>query len=352
MDGRFSRKGFLAAAVTALLVGACSATSVNSALAGSTEPIQEAGYVMIGGIEQWVTITGADRSNPVVLFLHGGPGLAGSPFAASTIPGWEQDFTLVQWDQRGAGRTYGRNIDDAEALGPTLTLEQITADGIEVAEYLREHLGQDKIIITGGSWGSAVGISMAHARPDLFHAYVGLSQVTSMRGDRAAAYVRLRELAAAKGDTETLEALDAVGPPPWNSTEESRPFRQAQLAYQVELTTAPGLAFALATEYETDMAVWREAAEYSDRYFFGPTLSGSVMRVDVTGLTDFEIPIFIIHGEWDLTIPIERIRAYFETIRAPRKEFYVVPGAAHEPSATMVELQRSVLLTEVLPNIR
>jgi predicted alpha/beta-fold hydrolase len=73
------------------------------------EGVKEELFVPIGGIDQWITIKGGNRNNPVVLFLHGGPGDALSPFADAMFAGWEKDFTLVPWDQRGAGRTYGKS---------------------------------------------------------------------------------------------------------------------------------------------------------------------------------------------------------------------------------------------------
>lgn len=127
--------------------------------------IHEEMYVPIGGIPQWLTIKGEDRSNPVVLFLHGGPGDAWSPFADSMFAGWDKNFTLVQWDQRGAGRTYSKN---GPSIAPTMTVDRMVGDGIEVAEFLTRHLHKKKIILVGGSWGSILGIYMIHARPKLF----------------------------------------------------------------------------------------------------------------------------------------------------------------------------------------
>jgi pimeloyl-ACP methyl ester carboxylesterase len=100
--------------------------------------------VKIGGIDQWITITGNDRRNPVVLFLHDGPGDAWSLVAESLFAGWEKDLTLVQWDQRGAGRTYARS---GPSVAPTMTIERMTDDGIEVAEHLIRHLADFRIPI-------------------------------------------------------------------------------------------------------------------------------------------------------------------------------------------------------------
>ncbi len=178
------------------------------------EPVKEEKFVRIGGIDQWITIKGDDRSNPVLLFLHGGPGDAWSPFADAMFAGWEKNFTLVQWDQRGAGRTYAKSGPSVE---PTMTVERMVQDGIEVAEFLAQNLNKKKIIIMGCSWGSMLGIYMAHSRPDLFYAYLGCAQLVNTRKEDSASYARVLELARAAGDQSAVSALTAIGPPPWSS---------------------------------------------------------------------------------------------------------------------------------------
>src|SRR5262249_41689750 len=145
-----------------------------------------------GGIEQWVTIRGQDSHNPVILFLHGGPGLTWSPFAASAFGAWEKNFTLVQWDQRGAGRTYAKNGPSIES---TMTLDRMVQDGIEVAQYLRQHLGKEKIILFGASWGSVLGVEMIRRNPELFEAYIGEAQVVNVHASEAASYARVLQIA-------------------------------------------------------------------------------------------------------------------------------------------------------------
>src|SRR5262249_15336622 len=115
--------------------------------------IQEASFIKLGGIDQWVTIRGADRASPVLLIVHGGPGDPQSGLV-STYAIYEKDFTIVQWDQRGAGKTYGRNPTSPPEP------ERVEADGIELAQYLCDHLAKNKIIVLGHSWGSYLGIGM------------------------------------------------------------------------------------------------------------------------------------------------------------------------------------------------
>jgi pimeloyl-ACP methyl ester carboxylesterase len=143
--------------------------SVGYANAQNSAPINAQSFVQIGGIEQWISIRGQNRDNPVLLVLHGGPGVSNAPFAPALVP-WQKDFTVVEWDQRGAGRTFGRN--GAERTGP-LSVDRLTQDGIEITEYLRAHLQKPKIILFALSFGSVIGLKMVYARPELFAAYVG-----------------------------------------------------------------------------------------------------------------------------------------------------------------------------------
>lgn len=123
--------------------------------------IDERRYVRIGGEEQWITIRGQDRNNPAVLVLHGGPGAP-----VSALPGhflaWERDFTVIQWDQRGAGKSY------TPQAAPSIEL--MLQDALEVSEFARSRLHLSKIVLVGHSWGSVLGVRMIRARPELFSA--------------------------------------------------------------------------------------------------------------------------------------------------------------------------------------
>jgi hypothetical protein len=178
-----------------IAVGKCTAVDAK---------LDEESFVYIGGIPQWVTIHGADCANPVVLFLHGGPGNALSPYAKSIYGAWEKQFTLVQWDQRGAGMTFDRNAELSESK---LNVERMAQDGVELALYLTKHLGKQKVILMGSSWGSILGIHMAKMRPDLFYAYVGTGQMVSYRENQNASYEKLLSLASAAGDQTTVSAI-------------------------------------------------------------------------------------------------------------------------------------------------
>jgi pimeloyl-ACP methyl ester carboxylesterase len=149
--------------------------------------IDEAMFVSLGGINQWITIRGQNRDNPVVLFLHGGPGTPTNLLDFSMAAAWTPSFTLAQWDQRGAGKTFGSGGTSAADM----TVDRMTQDGIELAQFLRAHLHKNKIIIIGHSWGAILGIHMAKIRPDLFYAYVGAGQVVNAQENEAVNYARV-----------------------------------------------------------------------------------------------------------------------------------------------------------------
>src|SRR5579883_3063068 len=204
------------------------------------KPIHEERFVSIGGIEQWITIHGTDSANPVLLVLHGGPGDALSPYANSLFPGWDKDFTMVEWDQRGAGRTYGKTGPSIES---TMTIERMTKDGVEIAQYLTQHLGKRKLVLAGGSWGAILGMHMVHARPDLFYAFVAQSVVVNFKNELSVSYARVLEMAEAANDQKTITALNSIGPPLWKTLfPQWRIYRNAERAYQAKLATAPNPA--------------------------------------------------------------------------------------------------------------
>ena len=125
--------------------------------------VEELREVEIGGIKQWSSIRGRDRRNPILLFIHGGPASTEMPVSWLYQSPWEDYFTVVQWDQRGAGKTAAAN--DPALVTPTITIEQMTADGEELVALLRETFSKDKIFVLGHSWGTVIGLGIAQRHP-------------------------------------------------------------------------------------------------------------------------------------------------------------------------------------------
>ncbi|MEJ8803056.1 alpha/beta hydrolase [Pontibacter sp. H249] len=319
-------------------------------LAAHSNPINEAKFVSIGGIEQWVTISGDDRSKPVVLFLHGGPGSTMSQYDDAIYGYWKKDFVLVYWDQRGAGRTFGRNapkvISEDYWIENPLTVERMTADGIELSEYLIKHLGKQKITLVGTSWGSVLGANMALKRPDLYSAYIGHSQVVNGEAGFLHAYNTVAKLAQAAKDQESLDKLKLLGPPPYGDARKSGQLMRITKKYERENSTpAPASWWKVKSEYdnEKDADDRYNGDDYSFLYFAGHKAMGiESMEAGINFMKNglrYKIPVYFIQGEEDILTPKELTKAYFDKVKAPKKEFVLVPGAAHGHNQAVVDAQ-------------
>ncbi len=281
-------------------------------------------YVTIGGIEQWIQIGGDNPDNPVLLFLHGGPG-ASTRMAAAAWKSWERYFTVVHWDQRGAGKTFQRN--GAEGCGQ-LTLERMIADGIEVAEFLLDHLRKEKIILVGHSWGSVLGIHMVKRRPELFAAFVGTGQLVNLQRNEEFNYARQLEWARAAGNDDALKALNEIGPPPYDSD----PNKLRVLREWADVLV-PGKGDDVKPRPplpSTDFSAQDRDALMKGFMFSGMQLYKEFCAIDLPALgLDFEIPMFCIMGQYDQQTSMELAKVYFDAITAPQKKFMCIEGCHH-----------------------
>lgn len=298
----------------------------------SPNSVQEGAFVDIGGIKQWIQIRGEDRDNPVLLFVHGGPGGTTLPISSGWRP-WEKHFTIVQWDQRGTGHTYGAA---GEALAPTMTLERMTQDGIELAEYLRTHLHKEKIVLVGHSWGSFLGIHMVKQRPDLFSAYVGTGQVvgrTTFEKAFALMIAHLQALAQSKNNRDALAELAPIASQPaltpdnrliadkWSKALGLPRADGFQLAGPVPPLFMPDVSL-------LDLYNWRRGAAFSAKYLTGR--NGPMFQSDMASMGfEFAIPMFFIQGDADGVTPGDPAEQYFKEITASHKEFVWVRGGDH-----------------------
>lgn len=330
-----------------------SAKSNDAGCLSPAAPIDEQKFVLIGGIEQWVTINGASCANPVILILHGGPGNPMSPFARNLYGGWEKEFTLVQWDQRGAGKTFGRNPATADSI---LTVEGMAGDGVELAAYLVKHLRTKKVILFGGSWSSVLAVHMAKKRPDLFHAYVGTGQLVSYRENQQATVRKLTALATAAGDTNTLSVLESLGPPPWMNPKNFGILRRATRTYEAKTTTtAPRSWWIPAPQYATPQAAAdvENGEDFSYLQFVGLKGNGMFSTIDLWKLgSKFDIPIFLLQGAEDLVTTPDVAKRYFDAINAPQKDFELLARTGHDPNEAMVAAQYDTLKKRVLPLLK
>ena len=307
--------------------------------------IDEATYIKVGGIEQWITIRGEDRNNPVLLFLHGGPGDATNPWGYAAFHSWLKYFTVVQWDQRGAGRTFGRNKASASTISP----ERMVQDGVELSQLLTKRLQKKKIVLVGHSWGSVLGFLMVKARPDLFYAFVGTGQVAvEFSRSSAVAYAMLLERASRQGNLQAVQELKEVGPPPYKGGKGFGVLHKWAMLFEgADVFLASALGFALtAPGYSVrDINDWfdgqRVSGEHLEPYF------DELDRKLLGG--ELGVPVFVIEGAEDYTTPVSLAKSYVDSLRAPQKGFATIAGAGHFAVFTKQDEFLKELKARVLP---
>jgi pimeloyl-ACP methyl ester carboxylesterase len=289
-------------------------------------PVAEQGFVPVGGIDQWISINGADRSNPVLLILHGGPGMTNAPYAPA-MAAWQAHFTLVDWDQRGAGRTFGRNRDAGHG---EMTLDRLAKDGIEVAEHVRRRLGKKKLAIFAMSAGSVTGLKMISERPDLFAAYVGSGQfIDAAEGDEIGYRLTL-ERARRTQNAEAVAALEAIGPPPWSdsrkrSSAKGWAGRTTPATDPASRMNVPSMLRSLPDYTEEDIRNAGAGFNFSE-----PALFPQLSRTSVWSLgRRYQVPVFVFQGKDDLNTPTELVSRWIGSIDAPAKKLMIVENASH-----------------------
>ena len=290
------------------------------------DSIDEAGYVPISGTEQWISIQGEDRTRPVLLFVHGGPGDASSAWAYPYFRGWEHDYVVAQWDQPGAGRTLSRS-----GVPTALSLDRMVEDGVQVAQYLHERLKQPKIILVGQDWGSVLGLLMIKQRPDLFLAYVGTGQIVDPVQDERDAYALALKTAQDALDAQAVAELKAAGMPPYVEGSPAQQllarWRDACEGAENARFRAARLGFALAApDYSVhELDDWLDGRSISAQLLARQQREFAPRRL----LGSFGVPIFVIQGAGDCTSPAPLAMHWLEEVQAPRKQFLSIQDAGH-----------------------
>ena len=276
------------------------------------------GFIPVGGIEQWISIRGASRDNPALVFLHGGPGEAQSPFLSQFAP-WERSFTVAMWDQRGAGRTFGRNPSRPEDMSLARSIE----DTVAVADHVRGVLGADKVILAGQSWGSVVGWRTAQERPDLFRAYVGTAQAVSWPRSVAGREAAARVAAAAAGDDAAVAEIDAGKELAFDNPQRLAPVRREWIMPPSDLAFIERQrAYVGEPPFAGEIADWVNGFDFSARALWQDTVAFDAYA---SGL-DVAIPVVVIQGREDHVSPVDAAREFVRDMRAPMKDFVAIEG--------------------------
>ncbi|AKJ12534.1 proline iminopeptidase [Streptomyces incarnatus] len=308
--------------------------------------IDESSYVRIGGIDQWISVRGEDRSNPVVLEIHGGPGASNLVFTPRTRA-WERHFTIVRWDMRGAGRTFAAGGPEGQG---EMTLDRLYQDALEVTAHVRARLGVAKVLLVANSFGTVIGLRLARNHPELYSAYVGTDQ-NIVGGDRdRSAYEALLARLARAGKKKQLAQMTAIGPDrsAWSSHE------WAEYAKTV-VTTDPLTYDTMKTVvvrslWFSPLHTLRDLRTYLKGQTFSEQLGPQAMTIDEYAEgTAFRLPFFVFQGESDVLTPPQPARRFYDEVTAPVKDFALIREASHFASFRHPDRFLDLLLTKVRP---
>lgn len=295
--------------------------------------VQENLVVELGGIPQAINVRGADRGNPILLFLHGGPGAVEMPMAWSFQRPWEDYFTVVQWDQRAAGKTYA--MSDPQEVAPTLTLDRYRDDAIELIEYLAARYGQDRVFLMGHSWGSGLGLAVAEARPDLLHAYIGVGQIIDWRENERLGFEWTLERARAEGNAEAVADLEGMRPYPAEgplTIEMADRWRRWAIGYGSLAAYRDNADFyfhaaRLSPEYApADLAAWGEGSAFTVT-----TLWPRLSEISYRDTDEMEVPVILMLGRHDWTTASALAADWFGDLDAPAKTLVWFEHSSHLP---------------------
>jgi len=311
--------------------------------------VQETYKTKIGGIDQWLSVRGQDRSNPIILFVHGGPASPLMPTMWQFQRPIEEFFTVVNWDQRASGKTLGET--DPESISETIHIPRYVDDAIEVAEHIRAKFQQRKIILMGHSWGTVVGMGAVLKRPDLFHAYVGVGQNINTRENERVSFEFGLAQAKAHGNAEAVKELESIAPYPGD-----QPITRERIIIARKWPQFYGglSAYRKESPYFYDAPLLSPEYEYKDRvavdqgnlFTLGRILP-EFLNVDFTGVHSFPIPVVMFMGRHDYTTPSEPTAKWLDAVKAPYKQAVWFERSSHmipweEPGKMLVSLLKYV----------
>lgn len=293
--------------------------------------IDELKTVELGGSKQWISVRGAHAENPIILFLHGGPGWPMMPISWTYQRPWEDYFTVVQWDQRGGGKSVAAGGKPGEP--PQVTVERMQSDAEDLVRYLLKTYGKRKIILVGHSWGSYLGVRLVKAHPEWFYAYVGIGQVVNLRRNEQESYALTLRAAQAHGDKAAVDALKALAPYPGAEGPIDVRKTGAERQWVVKFR---GMEYA--RDEEEDDPIVSASPDYTDEDArnFGPASGAVTMALwpelsdsSLDQVTRLGMPVFLFAGRHDMTTPPLVARAWFDRLSAPQKRFFWFEDSAH-----------------------
>jgi len=315
------------------------------------DAVEEAGLVSIGGIQQWISVRGRSKDNPVLLFLHGGPGFTVLPVSYYYMRDWEEFFTVVQWDQRGAGKTYFYNY--SEKTQQIFDLDRMVLDTEELIDYLKRKYKKRKIILMAHSFGSLLGVKLAQKHPGWFYAYVGMGQFVDFERSEKYGFEQTLVMARKDNNAEAVKALLSIAPFPDPQRPErnfqNMPIERRWLAtyggyyWESKFGSFNDIA-SMSPDYSAEELQSRNVAQA----YSGKMLWDELANINLMSSKIFKCPVVILQGRHDLGTASFLVNEWFSNIKAPSKKIVWFEDASHmvyeeAPGKTLITLVNDVL---------
>ena len=301
--------------------------------------------IPVNGAMQKIHVISNDISLPVLLFLHGGPGVVNRHSVIADNKDLLDSFTIATWDQRGTGGSY-KGVDHN-----ALTIDQLVEDANEVVNFLCEEFNKEKVFVIGGSWGSLLGIRLAYAHPEHLAAFVGFGQFVDGAKNENISYQFTLDQAKAAGDEETVRKLESVGPPIKGmykgGFDGMMVQRNAMMKYGGYSKSEGKRSY-----YDSFVKPMLLSGEYSLSDLLGIIFGyKKVLKVmwpeigqeDLTKYTEFSVPIYVFDGSLDMNTPAELVEEWFAKINALHKELIWFEDSGHNPMGDEPERFKKLL---------
>lgn len=300
--------------------------------------------MLIGGMEQWIHYNDSQIREPLILFLHGGPGIVQVPMLTKYCPALYENFLVVHWDQRGAGRSF-------HFFGKKeLTVEMLVRDGIELARILCQKFKKNKLILLGHSWGTALGVLLCKSGPELFHKYIGIGQVGNWLKGEQISYDYTLAQAMKRKQSLAVKILHKIGSPPYGNIIELLIQRMLLIRYGGGMYGNKS-ALNMIPEY----VLWSKSSllhfpqTTAGSWFSAASLWEQCLAIDLNILApEMQVPVCIITGRCDYQIPFACAEEYYENLAAPEKSWYWFENSAHTPFIEETEKFNNLVTGEIL----
>lgn len=286
--------------------------------------INESMYVEINGTRQWVNIYGTNRENPLLLYLHGGPGSSTSDIDYAFTRKWADVYTVVTWDQRNCGKSY-----DATQNDTVLTRDMLLEDGREITEFLLGYMDKEKLTILGHSWGSYYGANLVLAYPAYYDCFIGTGQLVDMLENEIAFQEEAHKWA--EGDEEAMKLVEQLTPGTITMEHISaKNVLMEKYGYDMMVDGSDyNLAATVLFNPNYSLADWVKYFQRDMRVYLDFFRSDEMRAFSLKGRYEYEVPYFNINGDRDYQTNFHLAQAYFDEVTAPYKQMFIMKDTTH-----------------------